>query len=181
MKFIPTEFEGVWVIEPEPHTDERGFFARMWCRDEFEQHGIDPELVQCNVSFNQHKGTVRGMHFQNAPHEEAKLVRCTHGAIFDVIVDLREDSPTYLKQFRVQLSASQRNALFIPKGFAHGFQTLEARTEVLYQMTTRFVADAANGIRWNDPALQVAWPLPISSISAKDEDFANFCANRRAA
>ena len=124
---------------------------------------------------------MRGMHYQLAPYEEAKLVRCTHGAIFDVIVDLREDSPTYLKQFRVQLSASQRNALFIPKGFAHGFQTLEARTEVLYQMTTRFVADAANGIRWNDPALQVEWPLPISSISAKDEDFANFCANKRAA
>ena len=168
MRFVPTELEGAWIVEPERHSDERGFFARSWCQKGFTQHGLNPNLVQCNISFNRYQGTVRGMHFQKAPHEEAKLVRCTSGAIFDIIVDLRPNSATFLQHIGVQLDSMERNALFIPEGFAHGFQTLDDCTEVLYQMSIEYRPESATGLRWNDPALQIEWPLPISVISDKD-------------
>ncbi len=178
MQFVPTELEGAWIVKPERRSDARGFFARTWCQQEFEQHGLNANLVQCNISFNPHQGTVRGMHFQRSPHEEAKLVRCTTGAIFDVIVDLRPRSTTYLQHFGVRLDSSEGNALFVPEGFAHGFQTLEDSTEVLYQMSREYHAESAAGLRWNDPALQIEWLLPISMISDKDSAFPTYTVRK---
>jgi dTDP-4-dehydrorhamnose 3,5-epimerase len=168
VRFVPTELEGAWIVEPERQSDDRGFFARSWCQQGFAERGLNANLVQCNISFNRYQGTVRGMHFQRPPHEEAKLVRCTSGAIFDVIVDLRPESPTFLRNFGVRLDSTERNALFVPEGFAHGFQTLEDSTEVLYQMSIEYRPESASGLRWNDPALQIEWPLPIRVISDKD-------------
>ncbi len=168
MRFVSTELEGAWIVEPERQSDDRGFFARAWCQKGFAERGLNANLVQCNISFNRYQGTVRGMHYQKPPHEEAKLVRCTAGAIFDVIVDLRPKSTTYLQHFGVRLDSSERNALFVPEGFAHGFQTLEDSTEVLYQMSIEYRPESATGLRWSDPAIQIEWPLPISVISAKD-------------
>ncbi|MCK5398353.1 MAG: dTDP-4-dehydrorhamnose 3,5-epimerase family protein, partial [Thermoplasmata archaeon] len=135
MIFTETRLKGAFIIDIEPIEDDRGFFARSWCRNEFEKHGLNPDLVQCNISFNKKKGTLRGMHYQTAPHEESKLVRCTRGSLFDVIIDLREDSGTYKKWFGIELSAENRRMIYMPGGFAHGFQTLEDNTEVFYQMT----------------------------------------------
>jgi dTDP-4-dehydrorhamnose 3,5-epimerase len=158
MRFQPLPFAGAYLIEPELKVDERGFFARTWCRREFETHGIICDWVQCNTSFNRRRGTLRGLHYQVAPWQEAKLVRCTRGAIFDVIVDLRPWSPHCGAWQPFELTADNGRTLFIPEGFAHGFQTLADDTEVFYQMSREFHAEARRGVRWNDPALRIAWP-----------------------
>ncbi len=168
MIFTETPLRGAYRVDLKRLEDERGFFARSWCQREFIELGLDPCVVQCNISFNKHKGTLRGMHFQVPPFAEAKLVRCTRGAIDDVIVDLRSDSPTYLEWISVELTADNRSALYIPKGFAHGFQTLADDSEIFYQMSEFYAPEAARGFRWNDPAFGISWNLPISVISEKD-------------
>ena len=164
MRFVPTKLEGAYVVEPERHEDERGFFARTWSGDEFAEHGLVSELSQCSVSRNSKAGTLRGMHFQTAPHEEAKLVRCTAGAIFDVIVDLRPGSATLTDWVGVELAAETGRALYIPKGFAHGFQTLVDGAEVFYMISAPYVPEAASGVRWDDPAFAIDWPPAGSRI-----------------
>ena len=176
MKFRETKLAGVFVINIEPLKDKRGFFARSWCQKEFEAHGLNAELVQCNISYNKERGTLRGMHFQTPPHEEAKLVRCVRGAIYDVIVDLRPDSPTYLKWQGLELSSTNRLALYIPEGFAHGFLTLTDDAEVFYQMSSWFVPDSTAGIRWDDPAIAIDWPTQPQCISKKDQGYPDFAA-----
>jgi len=169
VRFTKTAIDGVVVVDPERHEDDRGFFARSFCVDEFVEHGLDPSVVQCNISFNARAGTVRGMHYQASPVSETKLVRCTRGAIHDVVVDLRPDSPTYQQHVAVELTAENRRALYIAKGLlAHGFQTLEDDTEVSYQMGERYTPGADRGVRYDEPALGISWPLPVSSISEKD-------------
>jgi dTDP-4-dehydrorhamnose 3,5-epimerase len=172
--FTPTAAAGAVLVDPEEMEDERGFFARSFCAREFRAHGLDPRVAQCNISFNRRKGTVRGLHFQHPPHAEAKLVRCTRGALYDVVVDLRSDSPTFLVHVGVELSALNHRMLYVPEGFAHGFQTLEDDTEVFYQMSAPFVADAVGGVRWNDPAFAVDWPLAVSEISERDRTYPDF-------
>jgi dTDP-4-dehydrorhamnose 3,5-epimerase len=168
MKFIETELKGAFIIEPEIIEDERGFFARTWSQEEFAVLGLNPRVVQCNHSFNKQRGTVRGMHYQIPPHEEAKLVRCTAGAIYDVIVDLRRTSPTWARWIGVELTSSNGLMLYIPEGFAHGFQTLEDGTNVSYQMSEYYYPEFARGVRWDDHAFGIKWPLPISAISERD-------------
>jgi dTDP-4-dehydrorhamnose 3,5-epimerase len=168
MQFLATALPGAFVLEPQPMADERGLFARTFCAREFAEHGLTSRLVQCSVSYNRQKGTLRGLHYQRSPHEEAKLVRCTAGAVYDVIVDLRPGSSTYLQHFGVELSARSRRSLFVPEMFAHGFQTLEDDTEVFYQMSQFYAPDHAAGLRYNDPELGIAWPLPVSVMSDKD-------------
>lgn len=168
MRFAPTPLAGACVIDIEPKADERGFFARAFCRSEFRDHQLNPELDQCSISYNAKRGTLRGMHFQAAPHEEDKLVRCTAGAIYDVIVDIRRASPTCGEWFGVELSAQNRRQLFIPKGFAHGFLTLSDDAEVFYQISVPFQPAGARGIRWNDPAIDIAWPVAPAVISPRD-------------
>ncbi len=168
MLFLPTEVSGAWLIEPELISDERGSFGRTWCAHEFEKRGLNPRQVQCNISTNRLRGTVRGMHFQREPHAEAKLVRCTRGAIFDVIIDLRSGSPTYCRWAGQELTADNHRMFYIPEGFAHGFQTLTDDAEVFYQMSREFVPGVSCGVRWDDPAIRVCWPLPISVISERD-------------
>ncbi len=169
MKFTPTPLAGVWIIDGERIEDERGFFARSWCRREFQQHGLNPQLVQCSVSFNRKKGTLRGMHYQIAPHEEAKLVRCTRGAIYDVAVDLRSASPTCKQWTAVELTAENGRALYISEGFAHGFQTLADNAEVFYQMSEFYHPESARGVRWDDPQLAILWPVADKIISPRDQ------------
>jgi dTDP-4-dehydrorhamnose 3,5-epimerase len=154
----PTELDGTFVIELEPIEDERGFFARAWCREEFEEHGLETEIEQCNVAFNRRSGTLRGLHFQRPPHAETKIVRCTSGALYDVVVDLRSGSPTYLQWIAVTLTAENRLALYIPAGLAHGYQTLRDDTEASYLHSTRYAPDSAAGVLWNDPAFVIEWP-----------------------
>jgi len=168
MIFTPLDLEGLHLVVPEPVADERGFFARTWCRREFEQHGLDVFEAQRSVSFNNKAGTLRGLHYQVTPHEENKLVSCTRGAIFDVAVDLRPGSPTFGRHASVVLSAANHHALYIPKGFAHGFQTLEDDTEVAYAISAFYQPGAASGMRWDDPELAIAWPLAVSVISLRD-------------
>jgi dTDP-4-dehydrorhamnose 3,5-epimerase len=172
LKFVPTPLAGAQVIELERLADERGFFARSFCQDEFGRNGLDAAIAQCNISWNRRRGTLRGMHFQAAPHEEAKVVRCTRGAIWDVIVDLREGSATRLQWFSVELTAENRTALYVPKGFAHGFQTLAEDSEVLYQMSEPYHAHLARGVRWDDPQLAIRWPLPDPILSERDRSYA---------
>ncbi len=162
------------MIDLELHADQRGFFARTYCREEFESHGLKPQVLQCNVSFNRQKGTLRGMHFQAAPFGEAKLVRCTSGSIYDVIIDLRSSSPTFKQYFDVVLSAENRKMLYIPEEFAHGFQTLEDNTEVFYQMSQVFSAPHARGVRWDDPAFGVEWPQGERIIIERDRNYPDF-------
>jgi len=170
--FTETQLKGAFIIDIEPIEDERGLFARSWCREEFEAHSLNPELAQCNISFNKKKGTLRGMHYQKPPHEEAKLVRCTLGAIFDVIIDLRPDSPTCKQWVGEKLTAQNRKMLYIPEGFAHGFMTLEDDTEVFYQMSTPYVPESAAGVRWDDPEFNIHWPgLEGYIISNRDRSF----------
>ena len=172
MNFLETRLSGAFVIEITPIADERGFFARSWCEREFAEHGLNPRLVQCNLSFNAKKGTLRGMHYQVAPYGEAKVVRCIRGAIYDVILDLRPDSPTYCQWVGVELSADNRRMLAIPEGFAHGFQTLEANTEILYQMSEFYHPESARGVRWNDPLFDIHWPETTERILApKDTQY----------
>ncbi len=171
MKFTETPLRGSYIVELEPHEDERGSFSRTWCQREFREHGLNPAVVQCSTSFNRKQGTFRGMHFQAAPHQEAKLVRATRGAVCDIIVDLRKDSETYLKNLSAVLDANNRKQLYIPEGFAHGFLTLEDNSEVFYQMSEFYVPEAARGIRWNDPALNLHLPAPITVISDRDLNY----------
>jgi dTDP-4-dehydrorhamnose 3,5-epimerase len=169
MRFVPTELEGAYLVEQERREDERGFFARTWCREEFAGHGLATEVVQSSISRNSRAGTLRGLHFQTAPHEEVKLVRCSAGAIFDVIVDLRPDSPTRAAWFGVELDAGRGTALYVPKGFAHGFQTLADDSEVLYMMSDPYVPEASSGLRWDDPAFGIEWPQADErTISPRD-------------
>lgn len=176
MLFRETHLGGAYVIEPERLADERGFFARTFCEQEFEARGLNPRIVQCNVSFNKLKGTLRGMHYQAAPHEETKLVRCTQGAIYDVIIDLRPASPTFKQWVAVELSRANGLMLFIPEGFAHGFQTLADDTEVFYQMSEFYYPESSRGVRWNDPAFGIRWPAAERAISSRDAAFADFKA-----
>lgn len=156
--FKETKLRNAFVIEPERKEDHRGYFARTFCQEEFAAQGLKTQFVQCSVSFNKTRGTLRGMHFQAAPREETKLIRCTRGAIFDAIIDLRPDSPTYRQHVAVTLSAENGAMLYVPEGFAHGFQTLEDGTEVFYQMTEFFAPELARGLRWDDPAFAIRWP-----------------------
>ena len=174
MIFRETKLMGVFEIRVEPKGDERGFFARSWCRREFEQHGLNPTVVQCNISFNERKGTLRGMHYQAEPHGEAKLVRCTQGRVYDVAVDLRTGSPTYKQWAGVELSAGERKMLYIPVGCAHGFLTLEDETEVFYQMSEFYEPGAGRGVRWDDPAFGISWPAGMAVISDRDRTYPNF-------
>jgi len=174
MKFIKTDLQDAYLVNIERMEDERGFFARTWCTREFQDHGLASSLVQCSISFNHKKGTLRGMHFQVSPHEETKLVRVTAGSVFDVIVDMRLSSKTYLQHFGVELSAENRTMLYIPKGFAHGFLTLQDNSEIFYQMSEFFVPEASRGIRWNDSALDIHWPEPVRVISKRDENWPDF-------
>ena len=178
MIFQPTGLAGAYVIAIERLSDARGFFARSFCAREFEDHGLNPSLAQCNISYNRHAGTLRGMHFQAAPFEEAKLVRCTRGAIHDVIIDLRPDSPTFMQHVGVQLTPDARNMLYVPEGFAHGFLTLEDHTEVFYQMSEFYVPGAARGFRWDDPAFAIDWPAPVRVISERDAAYPDFALVR---
>jgi dTDP-4-dehydrorhamnose 3,5-epimerase len=172
--FTETKLAGAFVIELERHTDERGFFARTFCQQEFEAHGLKAEVAQCNVSFNKRKGTLRGMHYQAAPFAEAKLVRCTAGSIYDVIIDLRPASATFKRHFAVELSAENHRMLYIPEDFAHGFQTLVDDTEVFYQMAQRYSAERARGVRWNDPAFGIEWPKGERIIIERDQNYPDF-------
>ncbi len=174
MRFIETQLEGAYIIEPEHLEDERGFFARSFCQKEFEEHGLNSKVVQCNISYNKRKGTLRGMHYQAPPKAEAKLVRCTHGSIYDVIIDLRHDSSTYCQWIAVELNAGNFRMLYIPESFAHGYQTLEDNTELFYQMSEYYHPKFARGIRWDDPAFGIIWHLPEPIISNKDMSYNDF-------
>ncbi|MEP6562877.1 MAG: dTDP-4-dehydrorhamnose 3,5-epimerase [Nakamurella sp.] len=171
MKFTSTPIEGVMIIDLEPHGDDRGFFARSFCQDEFADNGLLPMVAQCNISYNYLAGTLRGMHYQLAPATEAKLVRCISGAIVDQIVDLRPESATYLQHVSVELSAANRRSLYVPPMFGHGYQTLVDDAEVLYQVSERYTPGQERGLRYNDPALGLEWPLEVSKISDKDNSW----------
>jgi dTDP-4-dehydrorhamnose 3,5-epimerase len=181
MIFIETGIEGVCVVEPERHVDERGFFARTWDPEEFAAHGLNPRVAQCSISFNAGRGTLRGLHYQSAPHEEAKLVRCTAGALFDVALDLRAHSPTFLSWFGATLSGDNGRALYVPEGCAHGFLTLADATEVHYQISAPHAPDAARGVRWDDPAFAIEWPGEVKVISERDRTYADFAGEREKA
>ena len=168
MIFTETRLRGAFILDIEPHADNRGFFARVFCQNEFKQHGLKPVIAQANVAFNKWKGTVRGMHFQYPPAPETKLVRATRGAILDIIVDLRPESPTYLQNVSVELSADNHRALYVPERFAHGYQVLEDATETSYQVGEFYTPSAEGGLRFDDRRLGLKWPLPIGEISAKD-------------
>jgi dTDP-4-dehydrorhamnose 3,5-epimerase len=174
MIFRETKLSGVFEIGTEPKCDERGFFARSWCRHEFELNGMDSKLSQCSISFNARKGTLRGIHYQAAPYPETKLVRCTKGAIYDVVVDLRPQSPTYKQWIGATLTAENRQMLYVPQECGHGFLTLEDETEVFYQISEFYYPDLARGVRWNDPAFAIAWPGQAEQISERDRSYPNF-------
>jgi dTDP-4-dehydrorhamnose 3,5-epimerase len=174
MKFTAAPLSGAWVIAVEPHTDSRGFFARTFCVREMEAHGIRFNVAQCSVSVNLANGTLRGMHYQADPHAELKMVQCTRGAIHDVIVDLRPESPTFKKYYGLPLRASDHRMLLVPKGFAHGFLTLEDNTEVSYTMSEFFEPSAARGVRYNDPAFGIEWPAPVLVMSDRDRSYPDF-------
>lgn len=174
VKFTETRLKGAFTIDIEPVEDERGFFARAGCRREFKAHGLTFDFMQCNLSFNRKKGILRGMHYQIKPNEEIKLVRCTRGAIYDVLVDLRPDSPTFKQWVALHLNAENRRMLYIPGGFAHGFQTLEEETELFYQMSAFYAPESARGVRWDEPAFHIEWPAAERLISAKDQSYPDF-------
>lgn len=175
MIFKETSLKGAFIIEPERIRDHRGFFARAWCKKEFEAHGLNPRLVQINLSFNKNRGTLRGMHYQTAPHEEAKLFRCTRGAIYDVIIDLQPESPTYLEWLGVELTADNRKMLYVPENFAQGYQTLTDNTEVFYQVSQFYSPESERGVRWDDPAFGIKWPETDNlMISEKDKNWPDY-------
>lgn len=194
MIFKETKLKGAYIIELERLDDERGFFARSFCIDEFKKNGIDFNIVQCNISYNKKKGTLRGMHYQIEPHQEAKLVSCIKGAIYDVIIDLRKDSPTYCQWFATELygynfssthkpinslthqpiNSSTHQLLYVPEGFAHGFQTLEDNTVVFYQMSEFYHPECARGVRWDEPVFKIKWPIPKPIMSERDKGFQVF-------
>jgi dTDP-4-dehydrorhamnose 3,5-epimerase len=172
--FNHTKLDGAYIIDLDRHEDERGFFARTWCHQEFRKHGLNADIAQTSISFNKQAGTLRGMHFQIEPYEETKLVRCTRGALYDVIIDLRAKSPTFRQWISIELSAGNYRTLYIPAGFAHGFITLEDNTEATYLISDPYVPDSASGIRWDDPAFNVKWPRAIEVVSGKDLEWPDF-------
>ena len=174
MKFTETKLKGAFIVEIEKLTDTRGFFARSWCSKEFDAQGLTARVVQANVSFNRRKGTLRGMHYQIAPFQENKLIRCTRGAIYDVIIDLRPESPTYKQWMGVELTADNYTLLFVPEDFAHGFITLMDNTEITYQVSQFYTPGSEKGIRFNDPTFNIQWPLEVSVISDKDRTWPDF-------
>lgn len=174
MILVETKLKGAYIIEPEKLKDDRGFFARTFCQHEFQVYGLDSRLVQCSISFNRRKGTLRGMHYQVSPYAETKLVRCTAGAIFDVMIDLRSESPTFRQWVAVELTAQNRRMSYIPKGFAHGFQTLVDDAEVFYQMSEFYDPQSARGIRWNDPFFGIHWPNEVTVLSDRDRCHPDF-------
>jgi dTDP-4-dehydrorhamnose 3,5-epimerase len=174
MRFVTRQIAGVYLVELDTIDDHRGFFARSFCMSEFRDRGLDPVIAQCSVSWNHKRGTLRGMHFQAAPHAEAKLVRCTRGAVYDVVVDLRPESPTYLKWDAMEINADNRTAVYIPKGCGHGFQSLCDNTEILYHMSEPHHPGASSGVRWNDPAFAIEWPIAEPILSDKDRCYPDF-------
>jgi len=174
MNFTETWLKGVYLIDIERQEDERGFFGRSWCVQEFETNGLNSRLAQCSISFNKKRGTLRGMHYQAAPYQEAKLVRCTRGALYDVVIDLRSDSVTFKRWLSINLNAENRRAVYLPEGFAHGFQTLEDDTEVFYQISEFFHPESARGLRWNDPTFGIEWPIKTFILSEKDKSYPNW-------
>jgi dTDP-4-dehydrorhamnose 3,5-epimerase len=174
MIFQQTKLPGVIEIHIEPKCDERGLFARTWCQQEFESNGLNSKLAQCSLSFNTHKGTLRGIHYQAAPYPETKLVRCTKGGIYDVVVDLRPQSPTYKQWIGATLTAENRQMLYVPEECGHGFLTLEDETEVFYQISEFYHPDLARGVRWNDSAFGIAWPGEVEQMSERDRAYPNF-------
>ena len=170
MIFKETKLKGAYILEIEPIKDERGFFARSWCKREFEEKGLKAEIAQINVSHNPKKGTLRGLHYQVSPHEETKLIRCTKGALYDVIVDMRPESPTFKQWFGVELTAENHKMLYVPEGFAHGYLTLTDDVEASYQVSEFYTPGAEKGIRWDDPEFNIEWPVPIAVISEKDKN-----------
>lgn len=174
MNFNETNLLGVFTIDLERRSDERGFFARTWCQKEFLDHGLNSNLIQCSISLNSKKGTLRGMHYQTAPFAEAKVVRCTAGSIYDVILDLRRQSPTFKQWFGAELSATNRRSLYVAEGCAHGFVTMADDTEVLYQMSEFYHPESSHGVRWNDPAFQIDWPQDVAIISERDRTYVDF-------
>jgi dTDP-4-dehydrorhamnose 3,5-epimerase len=177
--FTETKLKGAFIIDIERVEDGRGFFARTWCQREFEALNINSRLVQCNLSFNRYCGTLRGMHYQEIPYGEAKLIRCTRGRIYDVIIDLRPDSPTFTRWLAVELTADNSRMLYVPEQFAHGFQTLEDDSEVFYQMSEFYMPEYMRGVRWNDPAFSICWPPAERIISERDQKFPDFVLNRK--
>lgn len=173
MKFVSIPLEKAYVIELDKMVDERGFFARSWCPQEFTSHGLNPKLAECSISFSARRGTLRGMHYQDEPFAETKLVRCCSGAIYDVALDLRTASPTYCKWFAVELTAANRKMLYVPEGFAHGFQTLADDTEVFYQISENYRPECDRGVRWDDPEFGIEWPIRHPIISQRDRTFAD--------
>jgi dTDP-4-dehydrorhamnose 3,5-epimerase len=171
MRFVPTAIHGAWLIEQERHADDRGFFARTWCAEELADRGLEARLAQCSVSFNHRRWTLRGLHYQAPPFAEAKIVRCSRGALYDVAVDLRPDSATFRRWIGVELTAESGRALYVPRGFAHGFLTLADATEVSYQISAPYRPDAARGLRYDDPFFGVIWPGPVEVIAARDRDY----------
>ena len=171
MQFYATNLKGAYVVELESRADHRGFFARTFCQREFEAHGLNPSVAQCNLSFNSRKGTLRGLHYQHPPATEVKLIRCIRGSVYDVIVDIRPDSATYLQHFGIELSADNRKALYVPELFAHGYQTLQDDSEALYQVSEFYVAGMEGGLRYDDPLLSIDWPLPAVEVSEKDRSW----------
>ena len=169
MVFVETALQGAYIVDLEPRTDDRGFFARSFCQKEFEAHGLNPVIAQANIAFNHRKGTLRGLCFQYPPAAETKLVRCTRGAILDIIVDLRPESPTYLRHISVELTEDNHRALHVPERFAHGYQVLQDKTDASYQMGECYTPGSEGGILYNDPRLGLSWPLPVTVISPKDE------------
>ncbi|HED36476.1 MAG TPA: dTDP-4-keto-6-deoxy-D-glucose epimerase [Gammaproteobacteria bacterium] len=174
MQFTETILPGAFIVEIDRLIDERGFFARTWCSQEFSEHGLPSVIKQTSTSFNAEKGTLRGMHFSSAPCREGKLVRCTSGRILDVIIDIRPDSPSFLQHIKVELSAQLRNAIYVPPGFAHGYQTLESNSEIFYMMTEEYKPGYSDGFRWNDPVFAIEWPEGKKIIHDRDADYADF-------
>jgi dTDP-4-dehydrorhamnose 3,5-epimerase len=174
MHFLETKLQGAFIIEPERKEDERGFFARVFCVEEFGALGLETNLVQCSISFSKQRGTLRGMHYQTAPHEEVKLVRCTRGAVYDVMLDLRANSPTFKQWVGVKLTSENRLMVYVPRGFAHGFLTLENNCEFFYQMSEYYHHEHEGGVRWNDPAFGIQWSGPVQVISEKDRSIKDF-------
>ena len=174
MIFKETKLQGAFIVEPDRFEDARGFFAHSWSEREFAEHELDSRVVECSISFNRKRGTLRGMHYQTAPHGQAKLVRCTMGSVYDVIIDLRKGSPTLKQWVGIELSAESRRMLYVPKDFAHGFQTLEDETEVFYQMSDVYAPESGNGVRWDDPAFRIQWPEGERIILERDRNFPDF-------
>lgn len=174
MKFTETELSGAFIVDLEPRGDERGLFARTFCQREFERYRLSPRVVQCNLAFNDYRATLRGMHYQAPPHQETKLVRCTSGAIFDVIIDLRRKSPTFCHWFGIELSSNNRRMLYVPEGFAHGYVTLTHNSEVFYQVSEFYTPQSERGVRWDDPVFGIRWPIQPQVISDKDRNHPDF-------